>query len=146
MAGVPYHAAAEPLALKLVGEGRLTLEGNIYMKKYLILAVFLVSAAAQQAQADEGKDMEAKTRYFLRKIDSDGDGFLTREEHRAFAERMFQETDANNDGRLTLQELTAQKNREYEEMKQSMPKTGSTHGGATNGGGMSGSGATNQNQ
>jgi Ca2+-binding EF-hand superfamily protein len=58
----------------------------------------LAMTAASVALAGEGK---------MQKMDADGDGMITAEEHSAGARQMFQKMDSDADGRVTAAEMDA---------------------------------------
>ena len=102
------------------------------MKKTLIalslLAVCSAPAIAHDMRSDDdmdGKDkmgmmMQMKTDYYLNKMDSNKDGYVSRAEHKTFADNMFKDADTNNDGKISGQELMDAKWKEHDDMKMAM--------------------------
>jgi Ca2+-binding EF-hand superfamily protein len=95
------------------------------MKNLLLLAsIAIVSATSVYAdnlsKHDKVEYMKTMTEHYFKKVDANGDGFITRDEQMAFAAKMFDEADTNHDGKLSMDEVLAQKNKEMTEMKQDM--------------------------
>lgn len=95
------------------------------MKKFLLLAsIAIVSATSVYAdnlsKHDKVEYMKDMTENYFNDVDTNGDGFISRAEQRAYADRVFDEADTNHDGKLSLDEVMAQKNREMTGMKQDM--------------------------
>lgn len=84
------------------------------MKKLLMAATALCLVAAP-AFANEKHDGHMAETWF-KKMDTNNDGYVSKEEHAAFADKMFSEADTNNDGKLTLEEVRAQKMKEKTKM------------------------------
>lgn len=88
------------------------------MKKILVLAgVLAVSAAPAFANT---KDMEGKAQHWFQKMDTDGNGSISKAEHDAFGNQMFTKADANKDNMISMQEFTEHKRMEKENMKDDM--------------------------
>ena len=66
-------------------------------------------------------DIDAKTDYYMKKIDTNGDGKISKDEHQAFGDKMFTEADTNGDGFISRDELKAAKQKEHDEMAAKMP-------------------------
>ncbi|MFO1242973.1 MAG: EF-hand domain-containing protein [Rickettsiales bacterium] len=81
-----------------------------------VLAVFTAPAIAT-ANDD---NMQAKADYYFKKIDTDGNGTISKQEHEAFGENMFNEADTNKDNQISKAELLAEKQKEKTEMKNNM--------------------------
>lgn len=64
-----------------------------------------------------GHDDGRMTAHYFGKMDKDGDGYVTKREHAAFAEKKFERADLNDDGKLTLQEVVDAKHHEKKEYK-----------------------------
>jgi hypothetical protein len=106
------------------------------------LALFALTAHAQPAPEgdvppppphEEGKppmgadhkgmmgDHKANRPNFLfKKMDTNGDGKVTKAEHDVFVEARFKETDANNDGAITEEEMKAYGDKKREEHMKKM--------------------------
>ncbi len=93
------------------------------MKKIIILrAAVLAVAIATPALAamDDGKKsghMQDKADYMFKRVDTNGDGKITKTEHDAFANKMFTDADTNKDGSISMEEMRAHKKKEWEEHK-----------------------------
>jgi len=74
------------------------------MKKIMTLAL-IGAVAAMPAMANTGSHMSKKGDMWFNKMDTNGDGKISRAEHDAFGTRMFNEADANNDGMLSRDEI-----------------------------------------
>ncbi len=97
------------------------------MKKALMMAVaatmFAMPAMANDKDmtpAEKEAKMEKKADMWFDKIDSNGDGKISKEEHDAFGDSMFTKADANSDGNISKEEMMAAKKKEHEEMKSKM--------------------------
>jgi len=55
------------------------------------------------------------------KMDSNGDGVISVEEHEAFAAARFAEMDANGDGKLTRDEIRQQRQKYYNQRNKDCP-------------------------
>lgn len=82
------------------------------MKKFLIATTALVFAGtAGIAVAGHGhKDGEKRHHHvekMFEKIDTNGDGVITKEESQAFHEKKFTKMDADGDGNVTKEEVKA---------------------------------------
>jgi Ca2+-binding EF-hand superfamily protein len=89
------------------------------MKKLLMISVLAMSIAVPAAMA---KDMEAKADMMFSKIDTNGDGMISKDEHKSFGDKMFTDTDTNSDGNISMDEMKAMKMKEHAEMKKEMPE------------------------
>ena len=87
------------------------------MNKTMILASVLAVAIATPALANEVKTDE-KAKHYFQKMDTDGNGIVSKAESDSFGQKMFDETDTNNDNALSLDELKAQKLKERSEWKE----------------------------
>jgi Ca2+-binding EF-hand superfamily protein len=67
--------------------------------------------------AEKEAKIEKKADMWFSKIDTDGNGSITKAEHTAFGDKMFDETDTNDDGSISREELKAHKKKKEEEMK-----------------------------
>ncbi len=97
------------------------------MKKALLLTSFLTLAATsvmaeQPGSTDEGPKVRKMVEYNFVKIDTNGDGVVTKDEATAYAAKMFDEADTNHDGKLTQDEMFDQKMREKAAYKAAMGK------------------------
>ena len=86
------------------------------MKKLLpLMLVGVVVAMPALANKDSAMDVSKSADHWLAKMDTDGDGMVSRSEHDAFAEKMFHEADTNNDNMLSRDEMLAQKKKYHAE-------------------------------
>lgn len=87
------------------------------MKKALMMALVAASIAspALANNTAAGKAHMMADHYFS-KIDTNGDGMITKEESQAYNDKMFQEADTNNDGKISKDEMTAMKEKEHAKM------------------------------
>jgi len=76
-----------------------------------------VSLALPFAAVANEKDMEKKTDSFFQKMDSDGNGTITKAESDAFGNKMFKEADANSDGKISKEEFREHKKQEHAKWK-----------------------------
>lgn len=67
---------------------------------------------------------------FFKKIDTNNDGAISKEENATFAQARFNEQDANKDGKLTKEEIKAFHKSKFEQFKKEHPdfKGGRHHG------------------
>lgn len=86
---------------------------------FTALTVLAVFAAPVAATANED-NMQGKVDYYFKKIDTDGNGSISKQEHEAFGESMFQDADTNKDSMISKAELLAEKQKEKAEMKNNM--------------------------
>lgn len=86
---------------------------------FTALAVLSIMAAPLAATANEDK-MEKKVDYYFNKIDTDGNGSISKTEHEAFGESMFNDADTNKDSMISKSELLSAKQKEKSEMKSNM--------------------------
>ncbi len=89
------------------------------MKNFSIIcaAVAMVSAPAFANKDHDKGNMEQKTQFFFEKMDSDGNGMVSKAESDAFGAKMFNEADTNKDQFLSLAEVKAHKMKKKEEYK-----------------------------
>ena len=92
------------------------------MKKIILaaLALSLGAAAPAYANMNHAKDGKAMEDAWFKKLDTNGDGVITKEEHDDFANKMFLDADTNGDGKITKDEMHAFKMKEHAKMKSSM--------------------------
>lgn len=89
------------------------------MKRTLLFALITCAAMpvfANEKDGDHGKWIQ----YHFKKCDTNGDGYISREEKMAAVEKMFDEADTNKDGKLSMDEVKAAKKKEKMEMKAAM--------------------------
>ncbi len=74
------------------------------MKNYLLLSVLVVlgGSFSMTASAESRKGGE------FGKIDSDGNGVITRQEHADFSSKRFDAADSNGDGEISKEEMKSQ--------------------------------------
>lgn len=87
------------------------------MKNLLASALIVATAMPALANERDGASMQKKVDYYFTKMDSNGDGKISRSEHENFTSDMFAKADSNRDGALSRDELLAQKKQEKEEYK-----------------------------
>lgn len=85
------------------------------MNKVLMLAGALAVAAAPAFA--HTKDSEAKAQHWFQKMDTDGNGSISKSEHDAFSQQKFTKADANKDGSISMQEFTEHKRMEKDDVK-----------------------------
>ena len=95
------------------------------MKKIItyagLLAIYATAPAfANDMDGDHQAKMKAMTESFFKKMDTNNDGYISKDEHRAFSDKMFEEADANHDGKISMDELSAFKQKEHDEWKTKM--------------------------
>ena len=93
----------------------------------MVLGGFALTAAP--ALADEHADKRAQK---FQEADTDGDGFLSKDEMRTKQEerlnKMFSEADNDNDGKLSREELRNHRKTMHAEMKQRMQERRANRG------------------
>ena len=83
---------------------------EVDMKKILTLTAILLTANFALANEGtpppphEGKGPHHRGGHMFKKIDTDGNGVITKAEHDAFSNKKFDEIDANKDGQVTKEE------------------------------------------
>jgi hypothetical protein len=94
------------------------------MKKFIPVLAVLSMCAAMPALANSNKTMHgkdysdsARTDHWFKKIDTNGDGMISKSEHDSFGDRMFNEADTNNDGAISRDEMMAMKQKEHNEYR-----------------------------
>jgi hypothetical protein len=63
-----------------------------------------------------------KATFIIKKMDTDGDGKVTRKEYDTFQNTRFKDTDVNNDGAVTVEEIEAYEEKEREKRLEAMQK------------------------
>lgn len=76
-----------------------------------ILTAMLVTGAASALVAQESEPRMHKGKQMMEKMDTDGNGELSRDEFMQAHEKMFDAVDENGDGTLDREELAAMKQR-----------------------------------
>lgn len=84
------------------------------MKKLTILAVLAMGTTLaacgpthpHHGPADTHAHKDAMVNYYFYRMDTNGDGWVSRAEHESFASGMFTRVDVNRDGYVTYRELT----------------------------------------
>lgn len=81
------------------------------MKKILTLTAILLTSGAALAQDHDmpppqhgGPHGGHRGGMMFKKIDTNGDGVITKDEHQAFSDKMFSKMDTNGDGSVTKEE------------------------------------------
>jgi len=69
-----------------------------------LVAIFIGNIGYSYAEGDEGKACGTHKEKMFEKIDTNGDGVISLEEHSAKAERHFNKMDADGDGKVTKEE------------------------------------------
>lgn len=99
------------------------------MKKALMMGVALtmmsMPAFAKEDSAMHTDEMaKMKTEMAMKKMDTNGDGMISKAEHDSFGNKMFTDADSNKDGSLSSDEVMAAKKKEIDEMKAMKPEMG----------------------
>jgi Ca2+-binding EF-hand superfamily protein len=100
------------------------------MKKQMIfgalMAAFLAATPAMAGHHEGGPHGDKKGAKMMERIDTDKDGFLTKDEmleaHKARLDEMFERDDTNGDGKLSPEELKAAKESFKDRMKERREK------------------------
>jgi len=80
------------------------------MKKFLMTtALTLAFAAPAMANGGTATTDAKKADAWFSKIDTDGDGKISKEEHDTFSDNMFTQMDTNGDGFISKDEMKAAK-------------------------------------
>ena len=87
---------------------------SIFTIAALSLMLGAAGAMAHDGAKHDGKDRGAR---MFEKVDTNGDGAITREEQRAFSDKKFDEIDANKDGKVTRDESKAHHEKKRAEWK-----------------------------
>jgi hypothetical protein len=104
------------------------------MKKLLPL-ISLLALCATPAFADmDGKDTMSSGMdhhkmmedAMFKKMDTNGDGYISKSEHDAVMDKMFHDADTNGDGKISKEEVMAYKMKEKQEMKSTMSDRATT--------------------
>ena len=92
------------------------------MKNVLAITALLVITAAIPALANDmrGDHMKGMSNHHFKDMDTNGDNYISKEEHRAFADKKFDKADTNHDGKLSMEEFAAFKKSEHAEWKGQM--------------------------
>lgn len=97
-----------------------------------VISCFILAAAAPLAWADDGmmRHGDFAERMFDN-MDANHDGVVTRKEFDAFHDKWFKEMDANHDGKITREEMqAARKNMMEQHLKQRFDEADANHDGA----------------
>lgn len=126
---------------------------KIFLRAALISTAIAMPAFANMDHGDKSDMMEKHVSHMFKKIDTNGDGKISKAEHDAWANKMFTDADTNKDGYVTKDEMMAMKKKEWEEHKAMHPGMGGndynegTEGGSVNGttgSSMSGNGSAGE--
>lgn len=94
------------------------------MKKYVLTALMAASlgltATAAFAGHHEGGDGHHKGQKMMERVDTNGDGVISKAEFMAKHEEMFVKMDADKDGELTKEEMKNAREAMKEKMKERM--------------------------
>lgn len=87
------------------------------MKKLLMMTVMLGAFAAPVVLAPAAHAEGKKGEMWFSKVDTNGDGVISKAEHEKASANKFTKMDANGDGKLTKEEILAAKEKWKEEKK-----------------------------
>ena len=93
------------------------------MKKTVLIAAlslpFLAQAsiAEQPGSTDNGPHIRKMSEFMFSKMDADGNGYITKDEMRAYADKMFDEADRSHTGKVTIDDLVNEKLKERTEFQ-----------------------------
>lgn len=87
------------------------------MKKLLMMTVMLGAFAAPVILAPAVHANEKKGEMWFSKVDTNGDGVISKAEHEKASANKFAKMDTNNDGKVTKEEVRAAKEKWKEEKK-----------------------------
>lgn len=92
------------------------------MKKALLMAAMACVASMPAMAADKMDPVKSgqMADAWFSKIDTNGDGMISKEEHTAFSDSMFTKADTNGDGNISKDEMRAEKMKEHADMKDKM--------------------------
>lgn len=88
----------------------------------LTMGVAMPAMANDHRDDDKEAHMQKKVEHYMSKIDTNGDGKVSKSEHDAFGNQMFKEADTNGDGMISKDEMVAKKKAEHAKMKSEMRK------------------------
>ncbi|GEM_PF-2661256 len=95
------------------------------MKKAILAAMFCAIAAAPSYAKEYVSEPEEMASRLIEKMDRNGDGLVSMEEHENFSAAMFSNVDANGDRLLSQDELAAYKMVKQEQRaEQKEPRNG----------------------
>lgn len=92
------------------------------MKNALLLAASIALFAApvfaeQPGLSDNGPHIRKMSEFMFSKMDADGNGYITKDEMRAYADKMFDEADRSHTGKVTIDDLVNEKLKERTEFQ-----------------------------
>jgi opacity protein-like surface antigen len=89
------------------------------MKKLFAIAAvaMCLSAPAFANDKDDASKAEWKADYYMKQIDTNSDGSISKEEHTAFGDKMFNDADTDKNGMISKEEMKAEKMKEMDKMK-----------------------------
>ena len=90
-----------------------------------LAAATALTAASALAAAPVATDAPASSHFSLPKdLDTNGDGFVSKDEWRARGDKMFEEMDANHDGKISADEMKAHSEAKRAEWLKNHPRVG----------------------
>ena len=96
------------------------------MKKLVLLSTMFALCAAPAFANMDSADHKAMEEAMFTKMDTNGDGYISKEEHDAYAAKMFAEADTNGDGKISKDEMHAYKMKQMKEAKSTKADTAKT--------------------
>ena len=92
------------------------------MKKLLAITAVAICLSAPAYANDKNNSSKAewKADYYMKQIDTNNDGSISKEEHTAFGEKMFTDADTDKNGMISKEELKAEKMKEMDKMHSAM--------------------------
>jgi hypothetical protein len=88
------------------------------MKSMITLVGIIAASAAFPAFAHEqNEDVKAWVDHYFQEVDTQGNGYITKDEFLDHAERKFDAMDGNHDGKLSKQEVIQYKTKEQNDWR-----------------------------
>jgi Ca2+-binding EF-hand superfamily protein len=92
---------------------------GVLMKPMITLVSIIALSAASSAFAHEhNEDIKGWVDHYFQQVDTEGNGYISKDEFLEHAERKFDAMDTNHDGKLSKQEMMQYKLKEQAEWRQ----------------------------